>query len=68
MFFFGSDILKNILTKEQLSRLNDAYDAPELWLNPEVSNFFDYDNSKELKDIKLLNYKHHDKIKMDVAV
>jgi thymidylate synthase len=40
---------------------------PELWLNPEVDNFFDYDNSKDCKDAKILNYKHMGKIKFDVA-
>lgn len=53
---------------EQLSRINDVYDAPTLWLNKEITNFYDFDNSKELKDIKLENYKHHEKIKMKVAV
>ncbi len=54
--------------KTQMERLDDAYDAPKLWLNPEIKNFYDYDNSKELKDIKLENYKYHEKIKMKVAV
>lgn len=54
--------------KEQMTRLNDAYDAPKLWLNPEINDFFSYDNSKELKDIKVLEYKHHGKISMPVAV
>ena len=43
------------------------FDAPTLWLNPEVKNFFDYDNSKDLRDVKILNYKHHDKIKFPIA-
>lgn len=40
---------------------------PELWLNPDIDNFFDFDNSKECKDAKILNYKHMGKIKFDVA-
>ena len=40
---------------------------PELWLNPEVKDFFDFDNSKECKDAKILNYKHMGKISFDVA-
>lgn len=36
-------------------------------LNPDVKNFFDYDNSKDLNDVKVLNYKHHGKIKFPIA-
>ena len=55
--------------KEQIRRMDELgdFDAPTLWLNPEVKNFFDYDNSKDLKDVKILNYKHHDKIKFPIA-
>lgn len=55
--------------KEQIRRMDELgdFDAPTLWLNPEVKNFFDYDNSKELKDVKVLNYKHHGKIKFPIA-
>ena len=40
---------------------------PEMWLNPEIDNFFDFDNSKELKDVKVLNYKHMGKIEFPIA-
>lgn len=55
--------------KEQIRRMDELgdFDAPTLWLNPEVKSFFDYDNSKELKDVKILNYKHHGKIKFPIA-
>ena len=49
--------------KEQLSRRNDALPAPTLWLNPDVKDFFAFDNSKELKDCKLINYQHLEPIK-----
>lgn len=50
--------------EEQIKRYETLGDfpAPELWLNPEVKNFYDFDNSKECKDVKLLYYKHHGKI------
>ena len=50
--------------KEQIRRGEELEDlpAPELWLNPEVKDFYDFDNSKDLKDIKVLKYKHHGKI------
>ncbi len=56
--------------KEQIQRYHELGDfpAPKLWLNPEVTDFFKFDNSKDLKDIKLENYQHHGKIKMPVAV
>lgn len=60
--------------KEQLRRRDEKikadgklFDAPKLWLNPEITDFFDFDNSKELKDIKLINYEHQGKIAMPVT-
>ena len=55
--------------KEQIRRMDELgdFDAPTLWLNPDVKNFSDYDNSKELKDVKILDYKHHGKIKFPIA-
>lgn len=41
--------------------------TPELWLNPDVTSFFDFDNSAELKDVKILNYKHMGKLKFPIA-
>ena len=54
--------------KEQIERMNDAKEAPKLWINPDIKDFFEFDNSKELKDIKLVNYEHCGKIKMPVSV
>lgn len=55
--------------KEQIKRYRELGDfpAPKLWLNPEVRNFFAFDNSAELKDIKIENYQHHGPIKMPIA-
>lgn len=47
-------------TKEDLA-------APKLWLNPEVKSFYDYDNSRECNDVKLIRYKHHGKIKFPIS-
>ena len=33
----------------------------------EIKDFFKFDNSKELKDIKLVNYEHQGKIAMPVT-
>ncbi len=51
-----------------LSRRNIAYSAPKLWINPEVKDFFEFDNSKELKDIKLIDYKYHPKVDMEISI
>ena len=55
--------------KEQIERGETLEDlpAPELWLNPEIKNFYEFDNSKELKDIKIRKYKHHGKISFPIA-
>ena len=55
--------------KEQIRRGHELEDlpAPELWLNPDVKDFYDFDNSSELKDIKVLNYKHHGKISFPIS-
>ena len=55
--------------KEQIERYDTLEDlpAPKLWINPEVTDFFKIDNSKDLKDIKIENYKHHGKISFPIA-
>lgn len=55
--------------KEQLRRMKEEgdFEAPELWINPEIKNFSDFDNSKDCNDIKVLNYKHHGKIEFPIA-
>ena len=55
--------------EEQLERFkeNGDLEAPELWLNPEVTDFFKFDNSSDLKDIKIKNYKHMGPIKFPIA-
>lgn len=40
---------------------------PELVLNPDIDDFFSFDNSKDLKDIKIKNYKHMGKIKFPIT-
>jgi len=48
--------------QEQLQR--EPYPAPQLWLNPEIRNFYDFTP----EDIKLIGYQHHPKIELEVAV
>lgn len=56
--------------KEQINRFETMEDlpAPKLWINEDIKDFFAFDNSKELKDIKLIDYEHRGKIVMEVAV
>lgn len=42
-------------------------ETPELVLNEEIDDFFKFDNSKELKDSKIRNYKHMGKINFPIA-
>lgn len=55
--------------KEQIRRgdTKDNLKAPELWINPSVTDFFSFDNSRELKDIKVRKYQHHGKIDFPIA-
>lgn len=55
--------------KEQLARFeeNGSYPAPRLWLNPDVTDFFDFDNSKDCLDVKLIDYKHMGKIAFPIS-
>lgn len=50
--------------KLQLTRKELAYASPKLWINSDINNFYDF----TIEDIKLIDYKHHDKITMEVAV
>lgn len=55
--------------KEQLERFHTQghYPSPELWINPEITDFFEFDNSKDCLDIKLKDYKHMGKIAFPLA-
>ena len=52
---------------EKIAKDGELYPAPKLWINPKVKDFFKFDNSKELKDIKLVDYQHLGKISMPVT-
>lgn len=48
----------------QITRKNEAKEAPTLWINPAIKNFYDF----TINDIKLVNYQHLSKLKMKVSV
>lgn len=55
--------------QEQIRRYeqNSSLNAPKLWLNLEIKDFYDFDSSRELKDVKLVNYEHMGKIKFELT-
>ena len=55
--------------KEQIERFETKGDlpAPTLWINPDVTDFYAIDNSRELKDIKIVGYEHMGKITFPIA-
>ena len=55
--------------KEQIERFDTKGDlpAPTLWINPEVTDFYKIDNSRDLKDIKIVGYEHMGKITFPIA-
>ena len=52
---------------EKLKADGKLFDAPKLWINSEVKDFFKFDNSRELSDIKLVDYQHQGKLKMRIT-
>lgn len=48
--------------EEQFTR--DFFPLPQLWLNPEIKNVFDF----KFEDIRLIDYRSHGKIKAEVSV
>ena len=59
--------------REQIARYDKALadnslpEAPKLWINPKIKDFYKIDNSRELKDIRLDNYKNLGTISMPVT-
>lgn len=59
--------------KEQIKRYDTATKngtlppAPKLWLNPAITDFYAFDNSRALSDIHLENYQHLGTLKMPVT-
>ncbi len=49
------------LMKDQLTR--EPYEAPELWINPEIKSLEDLETWVTTDDFKVLKYKHHPAIK-----
>lgn len=58
---------------DQMKELIDRYHsnpdipAPKLWLNPEVKDFYDFDSSRDCKDVRLEGYQHMGKLLMPLT-
>ena len=63
-FFGDMHFYKNHLKQIKTQLERDPYPLPSLKINRETDNIFDF----EWKDIEIINYQHHDKIKAPVAV
>lgn len=50
--------------KKQIGKLEEAYPAPRLVLNPNIKDFYDFTSD----DINLEGYKSHGTVKMEVAI
>jgi thymidylate synthase len=50
------------LLEEQLN--NEPLNAPKLWINPSITNFYDF----TIDDFKLTDYNHHGKYNYEVAI
>jgi len=55
--------------REQIRRYDEKGSllAPKLWLNPKIKDFYKFDNSKDLKDIRIENYENMGPIKMEIS-
>ena len=56
-----------LLNKKRMVDLAINPSIPQLWINDDIDDFFKFDNSRELKDIKVKNYKHMGKIKFPIS-
>ena len=55
--------------KEQIARFETLPNikAPSLWINPNIKDFYQFDNSKDCNDIKIVDYEHHGPIKFEIS-
>lgn len=65
--YFNEDELRDIDSELRTIDIILNPSTPELWLNPEIKDFFDFDNSLEFKDCKIKKYKHMGKLTIPLA-
>lgn len=62
-----SDEFSKVDTERRIVDIILEPTKPELWLDSSIDNFFEFDNSRELKHTKVKKYKHMGKIDMPIA-
>ena len=62
-----TDFYKSLETELKIIDMLLTKEKPELVLNKDITDFFSFDNSKELKDIKVRGYKHMGKINFPIT-
>ena len=67
LFDKESDEYKKLDTEKRIIDIILEPTKPEIWLDTSIDNFFDFDNSKDLKHSKVKKYKHMGKIDMPRA-
>lgn len=57
------------MIEEQLKRYETMgdFEAPEFWLNPDIKDFYEFDHSRECKDVKVKGYKSHGKLSIPIT-
>lgn len=59
-FINNAHIYENQLEGINIQREKPQYEAPKLWINPEIKDFYDF----TVDDIKLIDYNHSGKVDM----
>lgn len=66
--FFGDvHVYNNAIEASKIVLSRVPYDSPTLWINPKLKTLADFENST-VDDYKLIDYKHHPQIKVEMAV
>ncbi|MCY9219945.1 thymidylate synthase, partial [Bacillus licheniformis] len=60
----GCHIYTRHIDNLSIQMKREQYEAPKLWINPDIKNFYDF----TIDDFKLIDYKHGDKLTFEVAV
>ena len=47
--------------------MRKTYPGPKLWLNPKITDFYDFDSSRDCKDVALIGYHHSGKVNYKIA-
>ncbi|MCL2229404.1 MAG: thymidylate synthase [Firmicutes bacterium] len=63
-----SNQIEGIKEQIRVYREKGCPPPPKFWINPKIKDFYKFDNTKELKDIKIMDYEYNMKISFPVSV